>query len=146
MREWMPIVNYGKYRVSDERLRDVLEKIADETSRVVRLTSGDRNFVPKGGSPRSLHLINEAVDFHIEGLSDEQAFTLIRMKRREIFGDMRGKAFRFQIIRHGVNTETQGTHIHLGYVPEGVKGNSVVFLVEGLTPSGKGRYTMVEGP
>jgi hypothetical protein len=142
----MPIVNYGKYRVGDQRLRDVLERIADETSRVVRVTSGDRDFVPSGGSRKSLHLINEAVDFHVEGLSDEQAFMLIRMKRRDIFGNIERDAFRFQIIRHGPNTETQGAHIHLGYVPEGVKGISKGFLVEGLTPSGKGRYTTVEGP
>lgn len=142
----MPIVNYGSYRVGDQRLRDVLERIADETSRVVRITSGDRGFVPKGGAGNSLHLINEAVDFHIDGLTDEQAFTLIRMKRREIFGDAEGEAFRFQIIRHGPHTETQAGHIHLGYVPEGRGDNTTGFLAEGLGPSGRGRYTIVELP
>lgn len=142
----MPIVNYGQYRVSDERLREVLELIADETGHVVRLTSGDRDFVPKGGSPKSLHLINSAVDFHVDGLSDEQAFTLIRMKRRKIFGDAEDDAFRFQILWHGANTETQGAHLHLGYVPEGFRFSSRGFLVEGLTPLTKGQYTRVEEP
>lgn len=142
----MPIVNYGSYRVGDQRLRDVLERIADETSRVVRVTSGDRDFVPRGGSQRSLHLINEAVDFHIEGLTDEQAFTLLRMKRSKIFGDAKGDAFRFQIIRHGPNTETQAGHLHLGYVPEGRGDNTTGFLAEGLVSSGKGRYVIVELP
>lgn len=142
----MPIVNYGKYRVGDQRLRDVLERIADETSRVVRVTSGDRDFVPSGGSTSSLHLINEAVDFHIEGLSDEQAFTLLRAKRNQIFGDAKGDAFRFQIIRHGPHTVTQAGHLHLGYAPEGRGDNSTGFLVEGLSPSGRGRYITVELP
>lgn len=126
----MPIVNYGSYRVGDQRLRDVLERIADETSRVVRVTSGDRDFVPKGGSPRSLHLINEAVDFHIEGLADDQAFTLIRLKRQKIFGDAKEDDFRFQIVHHGPYTETQGGHLHLGYVPYGKEGNIRGFMVE----------------
>lgn len=142
----MPIVNYGKYRVGDQRLRDVLERIADETSRVVRLTSGDRDFVPVGGSDRSLHLLNEAVDFHIEGLSDEQAFTQLRLKRKKIFGEVEGNDFRFQIIRHGPNTETEGPHLHFGYVPEGHKTSARGFLEEGATPSTKGRYVLVERP
>jgi hypothetical protein len=142
----MPIVNYGQYRVGDKRLRDVLERIADETGHVVRVTSGDRDFVPKGGSPKSLHLINEAVDFHVEGLSDELAFTLIRMKRQRIFGDATDDAFRFQLLQHGANTETQAAHLHLGFVPEGFRSSSRGFLVEGLTPGTKGQYTRVEDP
>lgn len=142
----MPIVSYGSYRVGDQRLRDVLERIADETSRVVRVTSGDRNFVPDGGAPDSLHLINQAVDFHIDGLSDEQAFNLLRLKRSEIFGDATGNAFRFQIIRHGPNTETQGPHIHLGIVPDGDQGKRRGFVVEGVNGSTRRRYITVDLP
>lgn len=142
----MPIVNYGSYRVGDQRLRDVLERIADETSRVVRVTSGDRDFVPRGGAPDSLHLVNQAVDFHIDGLTDEQAFNLLRLKRSEIFGDGTGDSFRFQVIQHGSNTETQGPHIHLGIVPDGDRGKKRGFIVEGVTGSTRHRYITVDLP
>lgn len=46
----MPIVNYGTYQLSDEHLRDALERMADELGHVIRVTSGDRDFVPKGGA------------------------------------------------------------------------------------------------
>ena len=142
----MPIVNYGRYIVSDQRLREALENIAMETGHVVRVTSGDRNFVPKGSSSKSLHNIKEAVDFHLDGLTDEEAFNQLRLKRTEIFGGTTGPAFRFQIIRHGPYTETQGAHLHLGYVPVDRVGNATGYLVEGLTSSGKGKYERVEKP
>jgi hypothetical protein len=140
----MPIVNYGRYLVSDERLRDALERIADELGHVVRVTSGDRDSVPKGGAQNSLHLVNMAVDFHVEVLTDDMAFNLMRLKRQRIFGNAKGKSFRYQIIYHGPFTETGGEHLHLGYVPETQEKRSMGFLVEGLTSSTKGYYQYVE--
>lgn len=142
----MCIVNYGRHMVSDQQLRDVLENIAMETGHCVRVTSGDRNFIPKGSSSTSLHNIKEAVDFHIEGLTDEEGFTQLRLRRTEIFGPTTGLGFRFQIIRHGVHTETGGPHLHLGYVPLGRTTNSMGYLTEGLTPASKGTYRVVEDP
>lgn len=142
----MPTVNYGHFDVSDQRLRDTLENIAREIGQSVRVTSGDRVGVPKGGSKRSLHLTNQAVDFHIEGISDETAFTLIRSRRKAIFGDAKGNGFRYQIIRHGPHTETQGAHLHLGYVPDGRAGYLRGFVAEGVTQAGKGHYSHVELP
>lgn len=147
----MFVVNYGSYRVSDDHVQKALECIADELGCVVRVTSGDRGFVPAGGATNSLHLGHHAADFHCSGFTDTQAFDLIRAKRREIFGDAVGLAFRFQIIHHGHFTITQGEHIHLGYVPEdrGYKGIFRGFLVEGLTssgPTGKNQYHTVEQP
>lgn len=140
----MPIVNYGTYQVSDEHLRDALERMADELGHVIRVTSGDRDFVPKGGAKNSLHLLNMAVDFHVDVLTDAMAFKLMRMKREKIFGDTKGKSFRYQIIYHGPFTETGGEHLHLGYVPEAQEKRSMGFLIEGLTPSTKGYYQYVE--
>lgn len=140
----MPIVDYGTYQVSNEHLREALERMADELGHVVRVTSGDRNFVPKGGAANSLHLINMAVDFHVDVLTDDMAFKLIRMKRARIFGDAKGSSFRYQIIYHGPYTETGGEHLHLGYVPEAQEKRSMGFLVEGLTPSTRGYYQYVE--
>ncbi|QAU24964.1 hypothetical protein EO087_13975 [Dyella sp. M7H15-1] len=147
----MFVVNYQSYRVSDERVQQALERIADELGCVVRVTSGDRGHVPAGGATNSLHLIHHAADFHCEGVTDATAFDLIRSRRREIFGDATGLAFRFQVIHHGSYTATQGEHLHLGYVPDEPRyeGNYRGFLVEGLTPTGptgKGRYHRVEGP
>lgn len=141
----MTNVNCGHYTVSDQRLRDVLENIAREIGQSVNVTSGDRNNIPRGSSKGSLHLLNEAVDFHIQGISDETAFRMMRMKRKAIFGDAKDVEFRFQIIRHGSHTATQGGHLHLGYVPEGgtqMRG----FVSEGLTPATKGKYDYVELP
>lgn len=142
----MPTVNYGHYAVSDQRIRAVLENIAREVGQSVRLTSGDRNVRPKGSPKSSLHLINEAVDFHIEGISDETAFMLIRMKRKEIFCDEKGDAFRYQIIRHGSHTATQAAHIHLSYSPADGEVRYCGFLIEGITPATKGQYSQVELP
>lgn len=142
----MAMVVYGSYRVSDEHVRNALERIADELGRVVRVTSGDRGNVPKGGSSKSLHLSHQAADFHCDGLRDEEAFGLMRMKRKDIFGSSIDLAFRFQIILHGSYTETQGSHLHLGWVPEGREGYYRGFVIEGLTPATKGVYTRVGMP
>lgn len=141
----MPIVYYGPYRVSDEHLRNTLERIADELGHVVHLTSGDRDFVPKGGAKNSLHLINMAVDFHVDVLADSLAFQHLCLKRQQIFGEAKGDAFRYQVIYHGPYTETQAEHLHLGYMPYAQKRGSRGFMVEGLTASTKGQYSLVEG-
>jgi hypothetical protein len=141
-----PVVKYGDYKVSDEDIRLTLQRIAAEAGRPVRVTSGDRDFVPKGGARNSLHLDKHAVDFHVEGLPDGQVFDLLRAKRSAIFGDARGKAFRYQIIHHGPDTITGGAHIHLGNVPEPSEAYGRGFLMEGMSASTRGRYTVVEPP
>ncbi|RDS78732.1 hypothetical protein DWU98_21385 [Dyella monticola] len=140
----MFVVNYGSYRVSDDRVQKVLERIADELGCVVRVTSGDRGHIPPGGATDSLHLLHLAADFHCNGFTDTQAFDLIRARRREIFGDTMKSAFRYQIIHHGRYTVTQGEHVHLGWTPEDRPKQLRGFVVEGLTPSTKGKYTQIE--
>lgn len=138
------MIVYGNFRVSDERVRETLERIADALGRGIVVTSGDRGHVPTGGAKDSLHLIHQAADFHCNGLTDAQAFQWIRMKRQEIFGRASGLGFRFQIIHHGSHTITQGEHIHLGHVSESRHGQLRGFVVEGLTSSTKGKYKTVE--
>lgn len=142
----MVVVVYNNYRVSDDRVRDALQAIADTVGRVVRVTSGNRGHVPSGGATNSLHLLHQAADFHCDGFTDEQAFGLIRTKRKEIFGDERGASFRYQIIYHGPYTETQGSHLHLGWVPAERTRQLRGFVVEGLTQITRGKYDMVEAP
>ncbi|QRN55457.1 D-Ala-D-Ala carboxypeptidase family metallohydrolase [Dyella caseinilytica] len=141
-----PIINYGSYKVSDAGVRLVLERIAVETGRAVKVTSGDRDWVPSGGARNSLHLNKRAVDFHVEGWPDAQVFDLLLAKRATIFGESKGKAFRYQIIQHGPDTITGGAHIHMGIVPEPGEAYGRGFLVEGMTAATRGRYKVVDPP
>jgi len=142
----MFVVNYRNYHVSDDHVKEILDRIASELGCVLCVTSGDRGKVPAGGAKNSLHLSHHAADFHCSGFTDAHGFDLIRARRNEIFGSTTGIAFRYQIIHHGRYTVTEAEHIHLGYVPDEAdyRGNSRGFLVEGLTPATKGRYIAVE--
>lgn len=44
----MPQVNYNGKKVSDSNIRKVLQQIADVLDADIQITSGDRNYVPKG--------------------------------------------------------------------------------------------------
>ena len=140
----MPTVLYGRYQVSDRRVKDKLQHIAETLGRDIEVNIGDRNSIPKGSSSNSLHLLNEAVDFHVVGLSDAEAFQMMKQDRIAIFGPERDEAYRWQLIQHGQFTETGGPHLHLGFSPP--NGPTVLrgFVTEGLS-SGK-RYKQIEGP
>lgn len=129
----MPHVIYGTHQVANQQLRETLEAIATALARSIRVTSGDRTTVPHGGALHSLHLMNDAVDFHVVGLSDAQAFELLRHDRRQIFGNATGNDFRYQIIRHGPHTHTQGPHIHLGTLRRVTSGTAVGIWSKGST-------------
>lgn len=137
------MVVYGNFRVSDERVREALERIADVLGRGIVVTSGDRGHVPAGGAKSSLHLLQHAADFHCNGLADADAFDCIRSRRHEIFGNVTGLSFRYQLIHHGRYTSTQGEHLHLGWVPESLDNLYRGFVVEGLTPETKGKYKLI---
>lgn len=55
----MADVTYVK-TVSDANVRAVIQRIANALNRNIRVHSGDRNFVPGGGSRTSLHLVKRA--------------------------------------------------------------------------------------
>ena len=103
------VLNRG-HRVSDPVLRRALERISAVAGKPVVLTSGDRNYVPSGGSHRSLHMANRAADFYVEGLTLQQAFDLIRRNRGEVL-----VGGGFELILHGPHTQTTGPHLHLGH-------------------------------
>ena len=102
-------VNYGRYRVSDPLVRQVLERIAAQTGRTVILTSGDRNYVPRGGSRTSLHLLRRAADFKVQGMSLSSVFSVIRNNRSTILAGAG-----FEVIYHQPGTNTGGPHLHVG--------------------------------
>jgi hypothetical protein len=130
----MPQVNYNSRTVSDEDVKKVLENIAAALGKDVNVSSGDRDKVPGGGSKTSHHLDHRAADFHVAGETDQNAFASIKAKKDDIFASDK----RFQCIRHGEHTETQGAHLHVGRY---ATGSGVSFVVEGLTADGTGKYT-----
>ena len=114
-------VIYGRYRVSDAKVRGFLERLSARTGQAVVLTSGDRDFVPRGGSRNSLHLQKRAADFYVEGQTLRQTWEVIRRHRGELLGDSA-----YEVIWHDVNTNTGGPHLHVGRHGYG----TTVFLYE----------------
>jgi len=130
-------VNYNGKTVSDKNIRDVLQRIADKLGADVNVTSGDRNYVPPGGSLRSDHLKKRAADFLVSGKSLKDVFEELRNSKSDIFD----KDKRYQVIHHGKYTGTGGPHIHIGRQNR-VPG--IEFKNEGVSPETKGRYNPVE--
>jgi hypothetical protein len=106
-------VNYNGHRVSDATLRRTLQQIADRFGWTINITSGDRDYVPPGGSTTSLHLKHRAADFHVAGVTDGHVFASLR--------GLRGGLLRrdYEVIWHGPHTQTTGPHVHLGRYGDG---------------------------
>ena len=136
-----PSVTYRKH-VSDIQLQLVLGRIAEILGYALTVHSGDRDFRPKGSPGKSLHLHHRAADFHVSGLTDQQAFDVLRRKRSEL-GPL--PIHRLQIIHHGRYTETEGEHLHIGdyaLIRALALGPGVTFLNEGTTPQTTGHYSI----
>lgn len=107
-------VVYGGRTVSSAAVRGFLQRLADLTGRTVRVTSGDRNYVPRGGSRTSLHLRHRAADFVVEGQTLGQTFELIRANRALLFA-----GGSYELIWHQPGTNTSGPHLHAGDYGDG---------------------------
>jgi Peptidase M15 len=134
----MPTVNYNNKKVSDEGIRNFLHKVAAYFNRNVNVTSGDRNYVPPGGSRTSHHLAHRAADFHVNGKTDREVYDALKSDPSFFFHP----DCRYQVILHGVYTATGGQHLHCGRY---LDGSGVAFYTEGLTKSQRGKYTK-DGP
>lgn len=130
----MPSVTYSK-TVSDANVKDVMQKIADAAGANITVHSGDRNFVPKGGSTVSLHIQKRAADFHISGMTDAAGFAFMKANKDTIFDPKEA----YEVIHHGVHTKTGGPHLHIGRYGNARMGY-VDFKIEGLTAKKKGVY------
>ena len=130
----MPQVNYNGKTVSDENIKTVLGRIATRLGGDVSVTSGDRNYVPQGGSQTSLHIGKRAADFSVSGFSLGSAFAQLKAHEKEIFDNDK----KYEVIHHGTHTATGGPHLHVRRFSEGV---GVGWLVEGLEATGKGVYS-----
>lgn len=132
----MANVNLNGRTVSDGVLNTVLENIAKYFEADLNVTSGDRTFVPEGGSTTSLHLSKRAADFNITGLTLEVVYLNLRnLGANQVF--VAGHAYEF--IWHGPHTATTGAHLHLGRISTST-GGYVKFIKEGITPEGSGKY------
>jgi peptidoglycan hydrolase-like protein with peptidoglycan-binding domain len=125
-------VFYNGHPVSDSRLRAKMEQIADYFGRNITVTSGDRDYVPPGGSSTSLHLAHRAVDLHVNGLSDAYVFS--RLRASGILNNG------YEVIRHGPFTATGGPHVHIGRYGDGRQSS---FKIEGTSPRNRGVYIHV---
>jgi hypothetical protein len=130
-------VNFNGKTVSDQKVKDVLGKVADLTGGTVKVGSGDRTHVPKGGSKTSHHLAGRAADIHVQGLTDKQVFDKLRQNPGKVFLP----SDRYQVIHHGPHTFTGAQHVHIGRYAD---GKGVSFWLEGKTPGTKGKYTRLE--
>lgn len=121
-------VVFGRHRVSDQRVKDVLQAIADHTGSRVILTSGDRQRVVNNNS-RSHHLVGRAADFAVEGLSLSEAFNMLKdtvIPKRD-----------FQFIYH---TEvTTAPHLHIGRYTDNRPSTFIVDTGQILPRRKKGR-------
>lgn len=132
----MAVINYNGKTVSDDEIKTVLRQIADLLGKDINVTSGDRNYVPPGGSPTSLHLSHRAVDFHLAGMDDGAAYQQIKINSYYIFSSSHG----YEFIWHGDYTGTGGPHLHLGRFGAATPGY-VRCIKEGITSTGKGVYS-----
>lgn len=132
----MPTVNYNGRTISDQTVKDVLQNMSDYFQADVNVTSGDRDYVPEGGSTTSLHLNKRAADFHVDGIDDSVVYLNLRnLGYNSVFESGHG----YEFIWHGVHTATGGPHIHMGRYSSATI-SYVKFKKEGITEDGAGKY------
>jgi len=131
----MAKVNYNGKTVSDEQIKLALQAIATILKKDVNVTSGDRDFVPAGGSKTSLHLSHRAADFRVDGVVDDVAYQEIKSNVLSIFSS----GYTYEVIWHGTYTSTTGAHLHVGRIGADPIG-TVKFIKEGVLSAKKGDY------
>lgn len=130
-------VNYNGKKVSDAEVRNVLEAISTYFGRDLTITSGDRGTaLTVGAGEKSLHLLNRAADFHIDGLDDGTGYLHIKVYASQFF--LTGE--RYEIVWHGNHTNTTGGHLHLGRIGTNANGY-VKFVKEGHSETSSGVYS-----
>lgn len=139
-----PTLEYAK-PVSDPWLRRLMVSVTAALGTSVTVYSGDRNFVPKGGSRKSHHLEGRAVDFSARGLTPEQIFEKLRGAAKSLPAPM---GARYQILFHGKHTATGGAHVHIGRYhfldAEKNARSGFDFWIEGDTRETHGKYRKVD--
>ncbi len=135
----MPAVNYNGHTVSDQEIENILADACSYFEADINVTSGDRTYVPEGGSDKSLHLHKRAADFHVVGYDDATAFLYMKVFVAAFFAS----GNKYEFILHGVYTATGGAHLHLGRYGSTFDWGYVHYKKEGTTSSTKGVYSTV---
>jgi len=140
-----PLTVEYKKAVSDPWLRRLLASISAAIGADMAVHSGDRNFVPQGGSKKSQHLDGRAADFKVKGYTPEQVFQKLRSAAAALPAPM---GARYQVLYHGKHTATEAEHVHIGryhFLDQKKSTRSGFdFWVEGDTPQTKGKYRQVD--
>jgi hypothetical protein len=121
-------------KISDKGVRDMLDNIAGHFNSDVDAISGDRDYVPEGGSKKSHHLDHRAADFHVKGMKDGDAFAKLKDSGMLNSG--------YQVIWHQEGTATQGEHLHIGRYVNPSRPSE--FKTETRGRDGRPIYTNVE--
>ncbi|MBS1793437.1 MAG: hypothetical protein JSS81_06260 [Acidobacteria bacterium] len=130
----MATINFNGKTVSDTEIKNVLQAICDFFEADVNVTSGDRNYVPPGGSPTSMHLKNRAADFHVSGYDDGTVYMYLKVFASAFFASGNN----YEVIWHGIHTNTTGPHIHVARLGSTGEWGTVKFMREGTTSSNVG--------
>lgn len=148
----MATVHYQGKTITDPHLHELLQRVADHLDRDVRIVGGNRaaDAQQKGGSQTSLHFPQyggRAADFHVDGITDRQAFDNLRAHASEVFDHDKT----YELVQHGRDTNTDKAHLHIGrYGPEHAKTaqypGTVLVKTEGLTPGTRGVYDVKPVP
>ncbi|MGO9270160.1 MAG: hypothetical protein ACLQOO_07895 [Terriglobia bacterium] len=128
------LVQYNPPKVGSAHIDSALSAVSlFFASNTVRVSSGDRNYVPKGGARDSAHLTREAADFRVIGIADNRAYQSLKDPISPV-----GTGFR--LIEHGPNTVTQGAHLHLD--ARNKVGHPTVYMHEGRDPQTRSVYAV----
>jgi len=130
------IVNYHGHTVTNPTVKQKLTEISiQHASSTVNVSSGDRDFVPTGGSKTSAHLDGNAADFHVQGFTDSQVDANLKSSDSPVKTG-------FNVIQHGPDTATEGAHVHIDTENHGGASAPTSFKHEGMSPETTGHYSV----
>ena len=138
-----PSVTYKK-PVSDTWLKRFLAAVASVVGGNVTVHSGDRDFVPQGGSRTSQHLLGRAADLKVSGHTPKQVFDCLLAAAEGLPAPMLA---RYQILYHGTHTCTEAEHVHVGryaFLDKRSKRAGFDFWIEGTTQETTKKYKCVK--
>ena len=129
-------VNYNGHQVGDPRVREALGKISEQLYSRVNVTGGKRDAQTNQtvhGAPHSYHLTDQAADFHVQGMTDDQVDQALKDPNSPL------ATLGMNVIQHGPHTITSGAHVHID--SRNQPGTQTTFQHEGMTPEARNHYT-----